>query len=211
MNSNRIDISKLSAVLQEELPGEVAQFKMAPVARKRIAEMPVNDASVRKAAVMIPLFRNVDSDCLLLTVRSIYEGVHSGQVSFPGGKFDENESDPILVALREMEEEVGVKSEKIRILGSLSPLYIPVSKMYVQPIVAWVHEPMWEANKNEVAQILEMPIHHMFQHNVIKKKNMEFSPGNSVEVPYFDIQGHTVWGATAMMISEFLAVLEKIS
>jgi 8-oxo-dGTP pyrophosphatase MutT (NUDIX family) len=211
MNSTRIDFLKLSAVLQEELPGEEAQFKMAPMARKRIAEMPVHDASIRKAAVMLPLFRNSENDCLLLTVRSIYEGVHSGQVSFPGGKFDENENDAIQVALREMEEEVGVKSDQIQIAGMLSPLFIPVSKMYVQPVVAWVHEPNWLANDHEVALILEIPIHHIFQHNVIKKMKMEFSPGNLVEVPYFDLQGHTVWGATAMIISEFLAVIKKIA
>lgn len=211
MNSTRIDILKLSAVLKEELPGEEAQFKMAPMARKRIAEMSVHDALIRNAAVMLPLFRNSESDSFLLTVRSIYEGVHSGQVSFPGGKFDENENDAIQVALREMEEEVGVKSDQIQILGMLSPLFIPVSKMYVQPLVAWVHEPKWVANDHEVAQILEIPIHYMFQHNVIKKMKMEFTPGSPVEVPYYDIQGHVVWGATAMIISEFLAVLKKIS
>ena len=209
MKSIELDLIKLSAVLLEDLPGEFAQFRMAPLARKRISEMPLEDDSIRKAAVMIPLFRSDKQDCILLTVRSTYEGVHSGQVSFPGGKFDEHESDPIHVALREMEEEVGIKANQIQIIGMLSPLYIPVSKMHVQPVIAWVHDANWMANTHEVAQLLEVPIHQLFQPNGIKKKSMEFSPGIPVEVPYFDIQGHVVWGATAMIISELLSVLEK--
>ena len=204
-----LDLIKLSAALQEDLPGEASQFQMAPIARKRISEMPIEDNSIRKAAVMIPLFRSGEQNCLLLTVRSTYEGVHSGQVSFPGGKFDEHESDPIHVALREMEEEVGIKAKQIQIIGLLSPLYIPVSKMHVQPVIAWVHNANWMANTYEVAQLLEVPIHHFLQTNVIKKKSIEFSPGIPVDVPYFDIQGHVVWGATAMIISELLSVLEK--
>ncbi len=204
-----LDLIKLSKALLEDLPGEAAQFKMAPLARKRLSEMPIEDDSIRKAAVMIPLFRSDEQDCFLLTVRSIYEGVHSGQISFPGGKFDENEIDPIQVALREMEEEVGIKAAQVKIIGKLSPLYIPVSNMHVQPIIAWVSEPNWTANSHEVAQILEVPIQQLFQDNVIQKKRMEFSPGIPVEVPYFDIKGHVVWGATAMIISELLSVLEK--
>ena len=209
MKSIDLDLIKLSAALLEDLPGEVAQFRMAPLARKRISEMPLENGAIRRAAVMIPLFRSEEQDCLLLTVRSTYEGIHSGQVSFPGGKFDENESDPIHVALREMEEEVGIKADQVQIIGMLSPLYIPVSKMHVQPVIAWVHDARWIANTYEVAQLLEVPIHHLFQANMIKKKSMEFSPGIPVEVPYFDIQGHIVWGATAMIISELLSVLEK--
>jgi 8-oxo-dGTP pyrophosphatase MutT (NUDIX family) len=209
MKSMELDLIKLSKALLEDLPGEAAQFRMAPLARKRLSEMPLGDESIRKAAVMIPLFRSLETDCLMLTVRSIYEGVHSGQISFPGGKFDENEIDPIQVALREMEEEVGIKAAQVKIIGKLSPLYIPVSKMHVQPIIAWVSEPSWTANSHEVAQILEVPIQQLFQDNVIQKKRMEFSPGIPVEVPYFDIQGHVVWGATAMIISELLSVLEK--
>ncbi len=206
-----LDLIKLTATLLDDLPGEAAQFRMAPMARKRISEMPLGDDSIRKAAVMIPLFKNLETDCLLLTVRSTYEGAHSGQVSFPGGKFDENESDPIQVALREMEEEVGIKAEHVQIIGKLSPIFIPVSKMHVQPVIAWVHDANWMANRYEVAQLLEVPIHQLFQTNVIKKKSMEFIPGMPVEVPYFDIQGHVVWGATAMIISELLSVLEKQS
>lgn len=209
MKTRDLDLVKLTAILLEDLPGETAQFRMAPLARKRISEMPLGDDSIRKAAVMIPLFKNLETDCLLLTVRSTYEGVHSGQVSFPGGKFDENEIDPIQVALREMEEEVGIKAAQVKIIGKLSPLYIPVSKMHVQPVIAWVHDANWMANRYEVAQLLEVPIHQLFQANVIQKKSMEFIPGIPVEVPYFDIQGHVVWGATAMIISELLSVLEK--
>jgi len=206
-----LDLIKLTAALLEDLPGETAQFRMAPIARKRISEMPLGDDSIRKAAVMVPLFRNLETDCLMLTVRSVYEGVHSGQVSFPGGKFDENEIDPIQVALREMEEEVGIRADQVQIIGMLSPLYIPVSKMHVQPVIAWVHDASWIANTHEVAQLLEVPIHQLFQTNAIKKKTMEFSPGIPVEVPYFDLQGHVVWGATAMIISELISVLQKNS
>ena len=210
MKSMGLDLIKLTATLLEDLPGEAAQFRMAPMARKRISEMPLGDNSIRKAAVMIPLFKNLETDCLLLTVRSTYEGVHSGQVSFPGGKFDENENDPIQVALREMEEEVGIRADQVQIIGMLSPLYIPVSKMHVQPVIAWVHDANWIANRYEVAQLLEVPIHQLFQTNAIKKKSMEFRHGMPVDVPYFDIQGHVVWGATAMMLREIGEIIKPI-
>jgi len=210
MDLYKIDIQKLATALGAKLPGEEAQFRMAPVARPRMADAISEGATFRKAAVLIPLFRNDGEDFVLLTLRSTYDGVHSGQVSFPGGKFDESETDPIDVALREMEEEVGVSAEGVTVLGLLSPLYIPVSRMHVQPVVAWINYAEWLPHEKEVAGIIEVPIRLFSNPVVIQTKWMELTSRGEVEVPYYELLGHTVWGATAMILSEFLAVLKSI-
>ena len=209
MDLYKIDIQKLATALGAKLPGEEAQFRMAPVARPRMADAISEGATFRKAAVLLPLFRNDGEDFVLLTLRSTYDGVHSGQVSFPGGKFDESETDPVDVALREMEEEVGVSAEGVKVLGLLSPLYIPVSRMHVQPVVAWINYAEWLPHEKEVAGILEVPIRLFSNPEVIQTKWMELTSRGEVEVPYYELLGHTVWGATAMILSEFLAVLKS--
>lgn len=208
MSEKQIDVHQLKKALSFPLPGEEAQYKMAPLARPRMAEMPTSFEGIRKAAVLVPLFKNGDHVQVLLTLRSTYEGVHSGQISFPGGKFEPHETDPIQVALRETEEEIGISSEHIEVLGLLTPLYIPVSKMYVQPVVAWLHSTDWFPEEKEVVEIVEVPISQLLDDQFRKTKTMDFPGRSSMMVPYFDLKNQVVWGATAMMLSELIAVLE---
>lgn len=211
MSEKQIDIQQLLKALSFPLPGEAAQFKMAPLARPRIAEMPINFEGIRKAAVLVPLFKNGDHVHVLLTLRSTYEGVHSGQISFPGGKFEPHETDPIQVALRETEEEIGIASKYVEVVGLLTPIYIPVSKMYVQPVVAWLHSTDWVPEEKEVVEIVEVPIAQLLDVQSRKTKPMDFPGRPSMMVPYFDLNNQVVWGATAMMLSELIAVLETMN
>ncbi len=211
MENYRVDIQKIKQALSKELPGESAQMKMAPISRPRFSDMPKDTNEIKKAAVLIPIFSNGNEDFLLLTVRSIYDGVHSGQVSFPGGKFNEEETDPHLVALREMQEEIGIDKNQVEILGSLTPLYIPVSKMHVQPVIGWLNSRDWQPAEYEVASILEVPLSELFDIQNRKSKPMNLSSAGTLDVPYFELQGHVVWGATAMMLSEFIDILREFN
>lgn len=192
--------------LAATLPGEQAQLQMAPVGRRAL---PPVDAEFRQSAVLIPLLHVNDKISLVLTRRAEYPGVHSGQISFPGGKFEHGESDPVQVAKREAEEEIGLPEACVEVLGNLSELYIPVSRMLVFPVLAKITKPdQWRADPREVEEILEVPV-EFFQNprNLIR---YTFSRNDeSIEVPAFAWQPVPIWGATAMMISELLELIRQ--
>jgi 8-oxo-dGTP pyrophosphatase MutT (NUDIX family) len=209
MQNSILDFQKIKQSISLGLPGIEEQYKLAPLNREQHININQEDPSIRKAAVLVNLFFNDEQDKLLLTERSTYDGIHSGQISFPGGKFEDNESDPIQVALREAEEEIGLPPEEVEIIGLMSPLYIPVSKMYVYPILSRSNFTKWNPSVKEVAQVLEVPIANFLHADAIKHKTMELSNRGILQVPYFEFQNHHIWGATAMMINELLAVIRK--
>lgn len=160
----------------------------------------------RKAAVLIPLVLQENSNELVLIQRTEYAGVHSAQFAFPGGKFDEGEELPSQVALREVEEEIGVRAHSCSVLGELSSLYIPVSGMHVFPVVAAIDAGIdFVRNEREVQAIHRVPLVHFFapENSGVYKVNQL-----NRTVPGFRLETGIVWGATAMMLSELLAVLE---
>ncbi|HPH81291.1 MAG TPA: CoA pyrophosphatase [Flavobacteriales bacterium] len=209
MKNSKLDVQKIKQTLSLGLPGMEEQYKLAPLNRERLSHINHEDPSIRKAAVLVNLFFNDEQDKLLLTERSTYDGIHSGQISFPGGKFEEKETDPIQVALREAEEEIGIPSNEVDIIGLMSPLYIPVSKMYVQPVLSCSNFLNWNPSNKEVAQVLEVPISDLLSIDAVKYKDMELSDRGIIQVPYFDFRGHHIWGATAMMINELLAIIRR--
>lgn len=189
------------------LPGEAAQFNMAPPGRKQAFINP--DKPPRQAAVLIPVVINPgDNPLILLTLRKIYDGVHSGQVSFPGGKFDEGETDPVEVALREAREEVGIRPEDVTIVGKLSPLFIPPSNMFVYPVVGVLQSDAdWEVHPDEVEEIIRMPFRCFTDECYRSEINFVNVSGEKISAPCYRVDRHPVWGATAMIISEFSEVL----
>ncbi len=202
-----VNKEQLRELLTLPLPGEVAQLKMAPNGRLRSFE--IDELKLRKAAVLIPLFELNDILHVVLTLRSAYDGIHSAQVSFPGGKFEEGETEAISVALRESEEELGIGGRSVEIIGALSPLIIPVSSMLVYPVVGWLHEQVnYNPDKREVQKVIESPL-VLFKRELIKSSTSILGNSKSpIEVPYFEIDQEKVWGATAMIISELMAILE---
>ena len=198
----------LTDSLRKPLPGTDAQVRMAPDIRIPREILLKKAPGHKQGGVLALLYPVKKEPFIVLTLRHEYDGAHSGQVSFPGGKFEQKDADISQTALRETNEEIGVNPGKVTLLGSLSELYIPASKFLVHPFVGTSEEqPVFKKDPAEVNEIMEVPLREFFRKDAVKHKPMTLLRGNKVQVPYFDIQGKVVWGATAMMLSELLTIL----
>ncbi|MGB1003786.1 MAG: NUDIX hydrolase [Salibacteraceae bacterium] len=163
----------------------------------------------RLSAVMIMLYEKNKETYFTLIERPKYDGVHSGQIAFPGGSKDENDKNLEYTAVRELNEEVGITDE-IEIIGSLSEVYIPPSKFLVTPFIGVLkNKPTYIKDDFEVETIIETPLSLILDDSIVKKGWVHV--GNNklkMKVPYFDIYGHMVWGATAIILSELKAILK---
>lgn len=171
----------------------------------RLKELEV-PANARRAGVLILVYEQQGRPTIPLIRRTEDGGVHSGQVALPGGTYEEQDGDIVRTALRETTEEIGVAEEAVEVLGRLSDLYIPPSNYLVSPVVGRVRGlPRFRPDPREVAHIIEASLVELLDPGRIK-----LTERYGFTVPYFDVQDEVVWGATAMMLSEFCAVLEPI-
>lgn len=163
---------------------------------------PPQDGSVRGAGVLVMVYPHAGQLTTLLMRRTTDPSVHSGQISFPGGKAESCDADIIATALREAEEEVGVRVDRASILGTLTDVYIPPSHFLVTPVVVVLpHRPTFVPSPVEVAALLEMPLSHLLDPDAVKTTPMTLH-GHPFNVPYYDVYGQVVWGATALILSE---------
>lgn len=180
---------------------------MAPAYRMDLDKARVTGKNCREAGVLALLFPLDDAPTLVLTVRRDHLPDHAGQISFPGGQ---READETLeeTALREAQEEVGLDPSHVEVLGALTPLYIQPSNFCVYPFVGAVpHAPTLRPTDAEVGKILRVPLAHLLRPETTVREEWSLR-GMPVEVPYFGVEGYKVWGATAMMLSELLALFE---
>jgi 8-oxo-dGTP pyrophosphatase MutT (NUDIX family) len=197
-----IFIDQLALDLKSILPGRKAQYKMAPELR-----LDNRHGYYQNAAVMILLFIRAGSWHTVLMKRPEYAGAHSNQISLPGGKFEESDADLQETAMREIREEIGIDDKQIRILGCLSRLHIPVSGIEVLPLVGFYpDEPDFQPDPSEVAYLIEAPLEDLLN-PVNSREKYRTLMCKLVKVPYFKIGVEQVWGATAMILSEFLEVI----
>ncbi len=193
------------------LPGQEAQFKMAHAERRINSSRYKLPDDHRKSAVLIMLYESGNSIKFPLIIRPVYDGVHSGQVALPGGSFDESDITLKGTAVREACEETGVLAKNLKVIGELSDLYIPPSNFLVNPFIA-IHQnkPVFIPQEREVARIVEMDVEKILDEKFIGEKTIKLNNGVSIITPVFDINGLTVWGATAMILSEFKSVLYEV-
>lgn len=164
----------------------------------------------RKSAVLILFYQGADGLSFPLIERAAYDGVHSRQIAFPGGATEPEDASPVDTALREAEEEVGIGRHSVEVLGQLSPLYIPPSNFLVQPVVGVLRQaPRWLPQPDEVASVIETPVLPFVEGHFRSNSTIRHSSGVEMEVPSFIVQGHVVWGATAMMLAELSILLSE--
>ena len=179
---------------------------MAPRPRGDTEWYDKTQADARRGGVLALFYPHQGQIYLPLILRPTYPGVHSGQVGFPGGGYDEVDGDLTTTALREAYEEVGVHPSQVTPLGLLTSLYVYASNYLVHPTVGWCDSrPAFHTDPYEVALLIEMPLLTLLDPTNRRVETWTLR-GRQVEVPYFAIAGQTVWGATAMMLSELLAL-----
>ncbi len=203
-------IEEIREKLKGELPGQAAQYKMSHVVRRTYKPAP-DDARV---ACVMNLFYEKNGEPHIAFIQRTSKNPndrHGGQIGYPGGKAEAEDQSHEDTARRETEEEIGVKGADIDVLGALTPLYIPVSNFQVYPFVGYLdYEPVFNRQVEEVDAILEIPLARLLKDEIRMTKDMRFSENVILkDVPYFDLGGHVLWGATAMMISELLDVITQ--
>lgn len=201
-------IEKLKKYLELPLPGEKAHNKMLPIMDGLSVVEDVKKTTIKQGSVLILLYPKAGKVYFPLMLRPNYNGVHSGQISLPGGKKEKQDKDYIATAVREAEEEIGVVAKDITILGTLTTLYVSVSNFSVVPVVGFARStPSFNPNPYEVEAIIETPMEDLMNEDTVKIKKLHVR-GFDLQAPYFDINGQVVWGATAMMLNEFKNILK---
>ena len=206
-----LNIEQLKQKLQQPLPGVTSHLKMAPANRVQEFNNLNNIIPLAKnSAVLILLFPENGKLKTVFIRRSVYDGVHSGQISFPGGKVETTDKDFEATALRETFEEIGVKPEAIEIIGQLTDFYISPSNFLVKVFAGYtLQKPAFIPDKKEVQSILEVDIDEFFDsNNIAEKEFYSTSRKTAVFAPCYLVNGLEIWGATAMMLSELLDILK---
>jgi 8-oxo-dGTP pyrophosphatase MutT (NUDIX family) len=192
--------------LAETLPGVEAQMRFAPAPQRTGWKAGHYPEDARVAAALLLVYPGTDGPAVPLTVRASGLARHAGQISLPGGAADAGET-LAETALREAQEEIGVDPASVRVLGELTPVHVLVSGFTLHPVVGVTHErPSFVAAEGEVAQILEVSLDDLRDASRIRR-GTRIREGVAVEYPYFDLLGHQVWGATAMVLGEFVCLI----
>lgn len=206
-------IISTSKVKNIPLPAQASQFKMVPPFRQELLKQQAEAIKTAKSAGVLALFypNSFQETHLVLILRKTYNGVHSAQIGFPGGKLEPQDASLEAAAIRETFEEIGVAPERIKVLKALTEVYIPPSNFYVHPFLAISNNtPQFIKQDNEVEAIIEVPLHHFLDEATIITQNVKTSYSVEVEVPAFKLNNHVVWGATAMILSEIKDLLKQL-
>ncbi|MBE4948190.1 NUDIX hydrolase [Chryseobacterium culicis] len=201
-----LSIEKIQENLKKELPGEKAHQIMEALSARYLTLKPTE--KTRRSAVLMLLYPINNDIYFPLIVRNSYDGFHSNEVGFPGGRFEISDENLIRTALRETQEEIGVNSDEVKILGTLTEIYIGPSDFNVLPVVGFLpHRPNFKPDSREVQQIFELKLEYFSDPNIMGCSEISI-PGDLVTTPNYDVNGHKVWGATAKIIIELLSVLK---
>jgi len=205
-------IKELITILKQEfsktLPGFDSQKKLAPESRHNLRDLS-QAVNPKKSAVLILLFP-VNGEVYVPFIKRVTDGsMHSGQIAFPGGKLENYDNNLTETALREAEEEIGIDKESVEVIRKLTPLYIPVSNFYVQPVVGFIEtKPNFIIDKNEVDELYNVSLNELNKAEIINKR---FKVRNvEIKAPFFVLNEIEIWGATAMILKEFIDIIKNI-
>ncbi len=203
-------INRLKINICAPLPGLDAQMIMAPPVRTPVQQAPAN---ARTAAVVILIYPVQEIPHILLMRRTADAGPHSNQISLPGGKYESTDLTLTYTALRELHEEMGVDLQAIKIMGNLTPLYVPPSNFTVMPVLCYATQQLsFIRSEKEVKEIIELPLHDFMNSNnkIMQTVARSDEPSITMDAPTYTFgNDKIIWGATAMMLREFEALCEK--
>lgn len=202
------DLARLRSALKGPLPGHDRFLELSGYKRPDLERARAMDPPPRESAVLALIYPREQVLHTLLMLRPTYPGVHSAQVGFPGGKQEPGDRSLEHTARREFKEETGADPQ-VEVLGSLTPIYIPPSGLLVTPFLGWTSDlGDLRPDPREVAALIETPLDGLLRGDIIKQRDQFVQLlGRTIKVPYFEVQGHVVWGATAMMIAELRELL----
>lgn len=200
----------LQEAISVTLPGQPAQYKAVPPQRPRSDIEEMRRAKDTRKAAVLALIHPVDEiPHVALIERNTYPGVHSGQISFPGGKTEKSDADLIHTAQRETAEEVGVNASHYEIWGELTEVYIPPSRFLVKPYVGLASSELsFIPDAREVSRVIHAPLHRFLDDEALQPEEVDVG-SFKLKVPSYRWEGHVIWGATAMMISELSTLIRS--
>jgi len=205
-----LDYHLLAERLKQPLPGSIAHEPLRAVPVGSIKPKFEHKLPPRPGSVLILLYEDGGQIKFPLTKRPDYLGTHGGQISLPGGKAEEGE-DVTETALREGEEEIGIKRESITVIGTLSEFFVIPSNFLIVPVVAYTDaRPTFVPDPIEVVKIIEGNLDDLVRDNAIRTKEILAAKLYPMMAPHFEIEGEVVWGATAMMLNEFRLVIRSL-
>lgn len=203
-------LEKISAALKHELPGRSSHMKMSSRVRLKSISFDSDTSSAIRSSVLILLYPKDGKTHTVFMLRQTYDGVHSGQVSFPGGRAEPGDTSPVETALREAREELNIEPDKVRVLGTLSELFIPPSNFLVLPVLGYMLErPEFVPDPVEVAEVIESNLEFLFDPD-LRGETVLNVRGVDIEAPYFRVSEKIIWGATAMILSELGDIIQRV-
>jgi len=205
-------IERLKSELSADLPGVDAHVKLAPGMRVNDIKTGITPDHALESAVLIILYPVNSRLYTVVILRNEYDGAHSGQISLPGGKAEKSDIDFEYTAIREAQEEIGIIPSSMNIIGQLSLFYVRPSNFIIYPYIAYCsRRPDFHADAIEVQRIIEIDIFNEINSDRIVNKTITFRNNLQVNAPGFEIGGEFMWGATAMIFSELIHVLNNVA
>ncbi|MFM2392505.1 MAG: hypothetical protein RLZZ546_482 [Bacteroidota bacterium] len=203
-------IERLERELEEELPGRKAHLLMAPLSRQDEIEIP--DDHIHACVLLLLFPKNKEWHIVLIErADDNPHDHHAGQISLPGGRFEDTDYSYQDCALREAEEEIGINASDVGVIGELSQIYIPISNYLIYPFIGFMSdEPEFSMQKSEVKRIIDVLIKSFIESKYKKITDLTVRQTTLVNVPYYDISNRVIWGATAMILSEFESIIKKV-
>lgn len=197
-------------VQRVENPGEVAHFKVMARQNSERLKALEEDPNPRLSAVAAIISPDDKGDAqFFLIERQSYNGTHSGQISFPGGKFDETDTDLIFTAKRESNEEIGIHEQQLKFIKELTKVYIPPSRFLMHPYMfASEFIPQFTINQREVKALVTLPLEMLLDDKVFEVGAIPLGNGVNIKTGYFKVQGYKVWGATALVLNEIKELIK---